>query len=76
VHSRGFVWEELLQGYNNAPHSTFSGFERALRWLQEGRIPLQGLIHTAVPTDPAALYADILQRKIRQPFIALDWAGV
>lgn len=70
---RDFLWEELLEGYNNAPHSILGGFARALDWLAEGRIPLEGLMHRASPGDPAQLYADIAARKIAAPFIVLDW---
>lgn len=73
VHGRGFVWEELLTGYNNSRHSVFGGFETALAWLSEGRIPLDGLVHRTTATDPAALYARILRREIAEPFIVLDW---
>lgn len=75
IHARGFVWEELLQGYNNAPHSTFTGFQHALRWLDEGKIPLKGLIHLAVPSCPETLYTDIMSRKIVEPFIAMNWTA-
>lgn len=73
---RDFRWEELLEGYNNTPHSIFGGFERALRWLAEGRIPLDGLVQIRTPSDPASLYADIAARRIAEPFIVLDWSGV
>lgn len=76
MHGRSFLWEELLEGYNNAPHSIFGGFERALRWLAEGRIQLDGLIHRAIPDDPAATYAAIMARKIAEPFILLDWEAM
>lgn len=76
MHGRSFQWEELLEGYNNATHSIFGGFERALRWLWERRIPLDGLIHRASPADPASLYAAILTRKISEPFILLDWESL
>lgn len=75
VHGRGFVWEELLEGYNNTPHSIFGGFETALAWLAEGRIPLDGLVHKARVTDPAALYSRILRREITESFIVLDWTA-
>ena len=74
--SRDFAWEELLEGYNNAPHSTFSGFERALKWLGMGRLNLDGLTHTASPKDPPALYAAIQERRIEEPFIVLDWSDL
>lgn len=76
ITGRGFVWEEVLEGYNNAPHSIFGGFAKALAWLAEGRIPLEGLVHHASPADPAKLYADIAGRTIAEPFIVLDWAKV
>lgn len=76
VHSRAFLWEELLEGYNNAPQSIFGGFARALQWLAEGHIPLGGLVHRAAPTNPETLYADIASRRIREPFIVLDWTGI
>ena len=75
IRSRGFVWEELLEGYNNSPHSTFSGFERALRWLAEGKLRLDGLVTLCAPDDPAKLYADIKDRRIESPFIVLEWVG-
>jgi threonine dehydrogenase-like Zn-dependent dehydrogenase len=76
MHGRSFMWEELLDGYNNAPHSIFGGFERSLKWLAEGRIPLDGLIHRAVPEEPAMIYAAIMARQIAEPFILLDWEAM
>lgn len=76
IQSRDFVWEELLEGYNNAPHSTFGGFERALRWLSEGRIELDGLLTSVSPSNPAQVYEDIAARKISEPFIVYDWDQV
>ena len=75
IRSRGFVWEELLEGYNNAPYSTFSGFERALKWLADGRLKLDGLVTVIPPDDPAGLYGDIRDRRIETPFIVLDWSS-
>lgn len=76
IHGRSFLWEELLEGYNNAPHSIFGGFERSLQWLAEGQIPLDGLILRAIPHDPAALYSAIMARQITEPFIVLDWEAM
>lgn len=74
--SRDFVWEELLDGYNNAPYSTFGGFERAMRWLSERRVKLDGLIATVSPSNPAEVYSDIIDRNIREPFIVYDWESL
>ncbi|WP_457588845.1 zinc-binding dehydrogenase [Ensifer canadensis] len=73
LHGRDFVWEELLEGYNNAPHSIFGGFSRALDWLSEGLIDVEGLIRRVRPDDPGSLYADIARRRIEEPFIVIDW---
>lgn len=73
VLSRDFVWEELLEGYNNAPHDTFGGFARALRWLSEGRVRTDGLLAHVSPADPTRIYADIRARVIAEPFIVYDW---
>jgi threonine dehydrogenase-like Zn-dependent dehydrogenase len=70
---RDFVWEELLEGYNNAPHSILGGFLRALEWLSDGLIEVEGLICHVTPDDPASLYSDISRRAIEQPFIVIDW---
>ncbi|MEX0345949.1 MAG: zinc-binding dehydrogenase [Rhizobiaceae bacterium] len=71
--SRGFVWEELLEGYNNASHDIFSGFDRALNWLVEGRLDLSGLRHVERPDNPSTLYEAIQDRRINEPFIVLKW---
>ena len=73
VLSRGFAWEEVLEGYNNASHSTFGGFERALHWLSEGRINVEGLVAMVSPEDPAQVYDDVISRTIAEPFIIYDW---
>lgn len=75
IQSKGFVWEELLEGYNNAPHSIMGGFVQALEWLAEQRFALAGMFHTASPSDPAALYERIAKREILEPFIVLDWSS-
>ncbi|MBO9475286.1 zinc-binding dehydrogenase [Shimia sp. R10_1] len=73
IHSRGFVWEELLEGYNNAPHSIFSGFEKALGWLAEKGQDFSALSVSVPVQDIERVYSDISQRVIEEPFIILDW---
>ncbi|MEW9310696.1 zinc-dependent alcohol dehydrogenase [Labrys neptuniae] len=73
--SRGFVWEELYEGYNNAPHSTFSGLATALKWLAENRIPTAGMFSAMTPWDPARSYQKLLQKEVEEPFIILDWSA-
>jgi len=74
IHARSFEWEELLEGYNNAPHSIFDNYAQALDLLHKGAIALEGLIHSTTPDHPAQLYADIMAQKINALFIALQWS--
>lgn len=76
IHGRDFVWEELLEGYNNASQSIFTGFSKALRWLSEGRVDVNDLITTRPAGDPEAVYSAIAAREIEEPLIVLDWSGV
>lgn len=73
ITGRGFVWEELLEGYNNAAHSIMDGFEKAFVWLDSGLIDISNLMTIRSPADPSALYDEIQTRQITTPFIALDW---
>jgi threonine dehydrogenase-like Zn-dependent dehydrogenase len=75
IRGRDFVWEELYQGYNNAPHSTMSGLKLALDWLAAGKIPLAGLVTTRKVVDPQTIYDALMAKKIAEPFVVLDWAG-
>lgn len=76
VLARDFVWEELYEGYNNAPHSTFSGLATALGWLADGKVPLDGLTRLVNPYEPAAIYAQLQARAFDEPFVVMDWRGV
>lgn len=71
--AKGFKWAELLEGYNNSPHSIFTGFAKALKWLSEDRIPLRGLVRQLSPEDPAAVYGALLERRITEPFLVFEW---
>ncbi|MEO6609276.1 MAG: dehydrogenase, partial [Aestuariivirga sp.] len=70
---RGFVWEELYEGYNNAPHSTMSELKLALDWLAAGKIPLDGLVTSRKISNPQPIYDALMARTIAQPFVVLDW---
>lgn len=76
IHGRGFVWEELYEGYNNAPQSIFSGFDKALRWLAAGKIDVASLMTTRPAAEAARVYPAIAAREIAEPLILLDWSGV
>jgi len=74
VQGRDFVWEELYEGYNNAPHSTMSGLKLALSWLAAGKIPLIGLVAARKLSQPQNTYDDLMAKKIKEPFVIFDWS--
>ncbi len=74
VASRSFVWEELYEGYNNAPHSTMSGLKLALDWIANKRVPLDGIISKHPIAQPQELYDHLSEGKIQSPFVVLNWA--
>jgi threonine dehydrogenase-like Zn-dependent dehydrogenase len=76
VTARGFVWEELYEGYNNAAHSTLSGLQLALDWIAAGKIPLDGLIAKVAADKPQTAYDALMKGEIGKPFVVLDWAKV
>jgi len=75
ITNRDFVWEELYEGYNNAPHTTMSGLDKALRWLDQGHVKTDGLIRKLSPSDPQGVYGSILDGKVEEPFVVFDWAN-
>ena len=59
--------------YNNAPQTVFSGFAKALKWLSEEKIPLEGLVINKYPYTPDELYKSISLNEIEELFIVMDW---
>lgn len=71
--SRGFVWEELLEGYNNAPYGIFDGFSRALDWLSKKMVPVEPLVTTRTAENPHALYTELSSKLIDEPLVVINW---
>jgi threonine dehydrogenase-like Zn-dependent dehydrogenase len=71
--ARDFVWEELYEGYNNAPYDTMGGLKRTMDWLAAGKVSLEGLTTRQSPADPSALYDRLMRRDVEEPFVILDW---
>ena len=69
----GWEWELPHQTSDFSPHSIFSGFQLALRWLSEKRIPLQGRIALRSPADAQAVYQSLLQGTATELFQVYDW---
>ena len=80
----GWEWEIPLhriphghgRAYNNARHSIFSGYRKALEWLAAGRIPLDGMVRTVSPRDAAAVYPGLLRREYEELFLVWDWTAL
>ncbi|MGH6644376.1 MAG: dehydrogenase, partial [Bradyrhizobium sp.] len=73
LHSIGFKYEDLFEGYNNSPHTIFSGFRIALDWLAAGRMKIEGQTTKVDPSDPASVYRDLAARKVDGLFAVFDW---
>ena len=69
----GWEWELPHHALEFNPHSIFSGFKLALRWLTENRIPLEDLITLHKPEDAQAVYQNLLHGKAKGLFQVFDW---
>ena len=80
----GWEWEIPLRrithghgrDYNNARHSIFSGYRKALEWLAAGRIPLDGMVRTVSPRDAAVVYPSLQRREYQELFLVWDWTAL
>lgn len=69
----GWEWELPSHTSDFHPHSIFSGYRLALRWLAEHRVPSQGLITLHQPRNAQAIYQALLHGKAQGLFQVFDW---
>jgi len=69
----GWEWELPHRASAFSPHSIFGGFQLALRWLAEKRIPLEGLISLHDPADAQPVYQGLLHIRADGLFHLFDW---
>jgi len=69
----GWEWELPHHGSEFHPHSIYSGYEVAMRWLAEGLVPVRGLIHLHKPSNAQQVYQNLLHRKEEGLFQVFDW---
>ena len=69
----GSEWELPHHASDFRPHSIYSGFRLALRWLAEHRIPSQGLIKLHRPQDAQSVYQRLLHQEAEGLFQVFDW---
>ncbi len=72
----GWEWELPHHSSNFQPHSIFSGYGTALRWLSEGRLRLDGLAELLDPRNPQKAYQDLLNRRAKGLFQIFDWRRI
>ena len=68
--------EEPHVHFNNARFDAFSGFATALKWLEQGKIPLEGVVRTLTPENPNELYHAIMRREFEELLLVLDWSKI
>lgn len=69
----GWEWELPHHASDFHPHSIYSGFRLALRWLAEHRIPCEGLITLHRPENAQDVYQRLLHGKTEGLFQVFDW---
>ena len=69
----GWEWELPHHEIDFLPYSIYSGFNLAMRWLAEGRVPVQGLISLHRPENSQIVYQDLLHRREKGLFQVFDW---
>lgn len=69
----GWEWQVPMEAGDFCPHSIFTGFTQALRWLQQGLIPLDGLTYQFDPHHIQAIYQDLLHQRGKGLYAILDW---
>jgi len=69
----GWEWELPHHASDFRPHSIFGGYQLALRWLAERRIPLEGLISLRDPADAQSVYQELHSGKMQGLFQVFDW---
>ncbi|HUT61686.1 MAG TPA: zinc-binding dehydrogenase [Phycisphaerae bacterium] len=69
----GWEWAVPHHASPHNPHGNFGGFAKALRWLDEGRIQVEGLIDLHDPRDCQRVYQDLLHGRAAGLFAVLDW---
>jgi len=69
----GWEWEIPHHASDFRPHSIYGNFRLALRWLAEGRIPLEGLVVRHQPQNAQEVYQGLLHGTAQGLFQVFDW---
>jgi hypothetical protein len=71
----GWEWELPLQPAEFRRGSVFGNLAAALRWLAEGRVRVDGLAATLLPTQAQQAYQDLLHQRAERLTVVFDWTS-
>ena len=69
----GWEWELPRQPEDFRPNSIFQNQAGALKWLQEGRVSVDGIFTQYAPKDCQQAYQDLLHKKTDRLAVVFDW---
>jgi len=69
----GWEWELPTYSQKSEQLSVYDNIKRAMRWLAEGRINIDGLYNKVSPIDAQTIYQNILNRKSNYLTSIFDW---
>ncbi|MBP1992281.1 zinc-dependent alcohol dehydrogenase [Paenibacillus eucommiae] len=72
----GWEWEMPFFTDEHQHHSIFTNLQTAAKWLQQGKIPLEGLIRQVSPRDAQDTYQALVNRSWQELFIVFDWTRI
>ncbi|WP_205127091.1 zinc-dependent alcohol dehydrogenase [Paenibacillus ginsengarvi] len=69
----GWEWEIPMQAAPFQPHSIMGNLRKGMAWLAEGWLNVDGLVRKVLPRDANAVYNQLAERQIAEPFVVFDW---
>ncbi|MEN6645116.1 MAG: zinc-binding dehydrogenase [Armatimonadia bacterium] len=71
----GWEWEVPRQPIDFQQGSIFGNIAGALRWLDEGRVQVDGLYQVMSPQDCQAAYQGLMTHTLPRPAVVFDWSS-
>jgi threonine dehydrogenase-like Zn-dependent dehydrogenase len=69
----GWEWEMPHHSEPFRSGSIFENLSGALRWLEEGRVSVEGIYSNYSPSDAQQAYQDLLNKKTDRLAVVFDW---
>jgi threonine dehydrogenase-like Zn-dependent dehydrogenase len=71
----GWEWEVPRHDTEFRVGSQFANFARALQWLAEGTVRVEGLVEVFAPADAARAYEGLREHTLEKLAAVFDWTG-